>query len=367
MKQFNNIIQSETEPNVNSLWLDNETLKVYDSGKWTPLSGEFTDSSQPSVLDSKWYKAWMKEDMLDFSELNTGNILCTEETDYIVIGKNDNNVYVFNPIDFSITGSDNTKRYIGEVHNEEEVSSNPAALITGDIIYNNNMVGMSVLCREGSEPSSVYSLIPRYDWVHLENGEWLPSTSNERPAIYDWKKRKTYPLLNIEDINHLVFRDNNYGIILNSREEDNYAHLITGFTYSTESGYECDINDFKLRYSKNNEPKDYRILTENDLDSIKSNIDTASKTVKGIVQIGSGLNITETGILSVDTTNIPTKASVTTLTSTVNTVKDNVTTLTNAVSEIDTKIDNLAGIKIVTAAEYEAEEKNPEYIYFIKG
>lgn len=366
MKQFNNIIQSETEPNVNSLWLDNETLKVHDNGEWIPLSGESTNSSQPSILDSKWYKTWIGEDMPDFSELNTGNILGTEETNYIVIGKNNNNVYIFNPTDFSIMGSDNTQRYIGGVYKEREVSSNPATLVAGDIIYNDNGVDMSVLCRDGSEPSSVYSLIPRYDWVHLENGEWLPSTANEKPAIYDWKKRKTYPLLNIKDINHLVFREN-FSIRLDLGEENNYARLITGFTYSTESGYEWDINNFRLQYSKNNEPKDYRILTENDLDSIKSNIDTASKTVKGIVQIGSGLNITETGILSVDTTNIPTKASVTTLTSNVNTVKDNVTTLINAVSEIDTKVDSLAGIKIVTAAEYEAEEKNPEFIYFIKG
>lgn len=50
MKQFNNIVQSETEPNVNSLWLDNETLKVHDNGKWIPLSGESTDSTIPANI-----------------------------------------------------------------------------------------------------------------------------------------------------------------------------------------------------------------------------------------------------------------------------------------------------------------------------
>lgn len=61
MKRFENIVQSETAPNTNSLWIKDNILKYFNNGQWVPLSYQEKDSNNNGVIDN------LKE-ILDFLE-----------------------------------------------------------------------------------------------------------------------------------------------------------------------------------------------------------------------------------------------------------------------------------------------------------
>lgn len=61
MKRFENIVQSETAPNTNSLWIKDNVLKYFNNGQWVPLSYQEEDSNNNGVIDN------LKE-ILDFLE-----------------------------------------------------------------------------------------------------------------------------------------------------------------------------------------------------------------------------------------------------------------------------------------------------------
>lgn len=61
MKRFENIVQSETAPNTNSLWIKDNVLKYFNNGQWVPLSYQENGSNNNGVIDN------LKE-ILDFLE-----------------------------------------------------------------------------------------------------------------------------------------------------------------------------------------------------------------------------------------------------------------------------------------------------------
>ena len=61
MKRFENIVQSKTEPNTNSLWIKDNVLKYFNNDQWVPLSYQEKDSNNNGVIDN------LKE-ILDFLE-----------------------------------------------------------------------------------------------------------------------------------------------------------------------------------------------------------------------------------------------------------------------------------------------------------
>lgn len=81
MRKFENIVQSETAPQTNSLWLKDGKLKVFNNGKWQELVyGGDSDSStnadwkaregEPGFIKNKPFKNFYKEIIIDTYEPN---------------------------------------------------------------------------------------------------------------------------------------------------------------------------------------------------------------------------------------------------------------------------------------------------------